>query len=61
MHLKLYIGSKGSMRYEPIVQGKARMRKAPSSKIQTIVPGKYVMIYKPNAKNSLNVVGFISI
>ena len=40
-----------SMRYEPIVQGKARMRKAPSSKIQTIVPGKYVMIYKPNAKN----------
>ena len=49
------------MRYGPIVQGKARMRKAPSSKIQTIVPGKYVMIYKPNAKNSLNVVGFISI
>ena len=48
------------MRYEPIVQGKARMRKAPSSKIQTIVPGKCVIIYKLNAKKSFNVVGFIS-
>ena len=44
------------MRYEPIVQGKARMRKAPSSKIQRIVAGKCVIVYKPNAKNSFNFV-----
>ena len=37
-----------------------RMRKGPSSKIQTIAPRKCVIIYKENVKISFSVVGFMS-
>ena len=42
------------------VQKTALFLKDGFPKKQTIVPGKCVMIYKPDAKNSLYVVGFIS-